>query len=207
MVIEFIRLHPTPRHNRIRCAYSNRFAKPHADCVYIILLQERICNGVEYITAVIVPIVHSKPESGIFNLVCQPSVTLQNLRNRIHVSLLHRPELNIPGINPCSGIRNIKYVLNFRIISRIIYKRNSGRTAFHVPSHALVPGLVIRAGSRVGTLGENQELFTVWIFVQPCRGRQKCLPVFNTVGEHPLSPCGKLRESLVFSRHSAPPIL
>ena len=122
---KLIRIHPAPRHNRIRCAYSNRFAKPHADCVYIILLKERICNDVEYVTAVIVPVIHSKPESGIFNLVCQPAITFQNLRNRIPVSLFHSPELNITGIYPCSGVRNIKYVTDFRIISRIIYERNS----------------------------------------------------------------------------------
>ena len=76
---KLVRIHPAPRHDRVGCADSNRFAEPRADCIYIILLKEGICNDVEYVPAVIVPIVHSKPESGIFNLVCQPSIASQDL--------------------------------------------------------------------------------------------------------------------------------
>ena len=170
---KFVRIHPAPRHNRIRCADSDRFAEPRTDCVYIILLKERICNDVEYVTAVVVPVIHSKPERGIFNLVCQPAVTFQNIGNSVFVPFLHRPEPDITGIFPCSGVRNIEYVLNFRVISRVVKQHNSGRTTLHIPSHALVPCLKIRTGGRVGTLGENQELFVVWVFVKPCRCCQK----------------------------------
>ena len=155
----------------------------------------------------IIPVIHSKPESGIFNLVGQPAVTFQSLRNRIRVSFFHSPELNITGIGARSGVRNIENIADFRVISRIVKQCNSGRTAPHVPSHAAIPRLVIRAGSRVGTLGVDHELLMVRIFVQPCRRCQKCLPAFSAVCEHPLSSDGKLRESLVFSRHSVPPIL
>ena len=187
MVIEFIRLHPAPRHNRVGCADSDGFAEPRADCVYIILLKERICNDVEHITAVIIPVIHSESERGIFNLVCQPAVTFQNIGNSVPVPFFHRPELNTKRIGACSGIRNVKYVTNFRITSRIVKQCDSGRTALHIPSHALVPRLKIRAGGRVGTLGKNQELFVVRIFVQSRRRYQKCLPVFSTVSEHPFS--------------------
>ena len=106
-----------------------------------------------------------------------------------------------------ADLGNIENITDFRIISRIIYECNSGRTTLDIPSHALVPSLKIRAGGRVGTLGENQELFMIRIFVQPCRGRQKCLPVFSAVCEKLFRPRSKLCESLVFSRHLCPPVL
>ena len=155
----------------------------------------------------IVPVIHRKPERGIFNLVCQPAVTFQNLRNRILVPFFHSPEPDITGIFPCSGVRNIENIADFLVTTCIVKQCNSGRTALNVPSNALVPCFKIRAGGRVGTLSVDHELFMVWIFVQPCRRCQKRLPVFGAVSEKFFCPRRKLRESLVFSRHLCPPIL
>ena len=68
MVKQLVRIHPAPGHNRVASADRRRFAEPRADCVYIILLEKRICNDVDYVALVVIPVLTSQSSGNLLDI-------------------------------------------------------------------------------------------------------------------------------------------
>ena len=71
MVVDFARIHPAPGYNRVASADRCRFAEPRAEGIYIILLEKRICNDVDYIALVVIPILHREIHCRLLDSVIQ----------------------------------------------------------------------------------------------------------------------------------------
>ena len=68
---------------------------------------------------------------------------------------------------------------------RVVDQGNPIAAAPYIAAHSPVPGVVIGAGSRAGSLGENQKLIRKRVFVKPCSSAEECGPIINVPDDFP----------------------
>lgn len=92
---------------------------------------------------------------------------LQHGRHRDGVSLLQLPQPGGAGALARDSIRHIEHIVYIGTVGGIVQQSDAPRTAPDVPSHPLVPHAVSGAGDRIRTLGKNQQLVGVGVFIEP----------------------------------------
>ena len=107
---------------------------------------------------------------------------------------------------PSSGIRNIKDIFQFRVITGGVNESDAGRASPYIPAHLLVPEFIVGAGGCLRPLGKNHKLLMVRVLVDPCHGSQKGCPLLLTACDFNRRMLCQLCVELQFRRHRHPPI-
>ena len=203
----FIRIQSAAAHQGIADADPRGAPKRSSDTEYIILRQERIRKDVENFALVVLPVFPRKTRSQLIKLhvqriVCiRPIIGFQHLRNRRNVLTAQFPEIQVSRMLARTGVRNVKHISQFRSIPACVNERNALRTAADVPTHGIVPDVVLRASRGIRPLRENHHLFAIRVLVKPRSGGQKRLPPLQTAGQLPLRLLGHLPVFLQFACH------
>ena len=129
----------------------------------------------------VIPVFVCQFAGKISKLLCQSIFTgniislFDHGLNRCNMALFHRPEERTTGVLTLTGIRNIKHITKSHTITAVIQKCNAGRTSTHIATHTLIPQFIICTGRCIRTLGIDQQLLMVGIFVQTgCSCQERC---------------------------------
>lgn len=184
MLKVFVRLKVAARHERVGNADNGGVSESHSDVEIIIFLQKGIVNDVENIPLMVVPVFVSELCGNALKLEGKAIragniiVALQHGGHAVKMLLLQFPKVTAAGKLPAAGVGHIEHIFQTRFIRADIYKGDASRAAPHIAPHTLIPKIILRTGSSVGTLGVNHYLFIIGVFVQPRGGSQKRFPVF-----------------------------
>ncbi|MDD3228239.1 MAG: hypothetical protein PHE09_03380 [Oscillospiraceae bacterium] len=177
-----LRLHATAGHEGIGDADGGGVSELHSDIKLIITVQKGIVNDVENIVLVVVPVFIRKLRRDTLHLFGKAVlaghtvIALQHCAYRVIVFRLQLPQIEVSGLLPASGVRNIKHIAQAGVVSVGVYKGNAGAAAPDIAPHALVPKVVFRTGGGLRALGVNHELLVVRVLVEPRGGGQKGCP-------------------------------
>ena len=129
----------------------------------------------------VIPVFVGQLACKISKLLCQSTFSgniislFDHGLNRCNVALFHRPKERPTGVLTLTGIRNIKHITKSHTITAVIQKSNAGRTSAHIATHTLIPQFIICTSCCIGTLGIDQQLLMVGIFVQTgCSCQERC---------------------------------
>ncbi|MBR4960090.1 MAG: hypothetical protein IKY52_04260 [Clostridia bacterium] len=162
--------HAAPYHEGVCRADRDRFPESYSDGIISILLQERIVNDADDVTAVVVPEFFGKIDCDFFKYfgeryVCHTVILIERIEYRIQVFLFHPPQVHRTGVLPGSGIGKVIDIFQFRGIGFIINQRNPFCPPADIPAHGFAPCIIIRTGGGIRPLGVDHELFVVGVFV------------------------------------------
>ena len=99
------------------------------------------------------------------------------------------------------GVGDVEDVAQAGRVAGDVDEGNAAAAVPDIAAHAPVPDAVLRAGRRVGPLGEDHELFAVRVFIEPRGGAQKRRVLLVAAGDLLRRPVGKLRIRLYCCRH------
>ena len=148
----------------------------HAFVIVMIPLQIRSVNDAEDVLLVGKEIFCDFDGGNLLQLLCDAAIIgngklfLQSGGNCLLMLRVVFPEIGASGAFGAAGICHIEYILEFGIVSRIVNEGDALCSPANVTPHSLVPQFVVRAGSGVGPLGIDHELFMVGVFVNPGGG-------------------------------------
>ncbi len=156
--------------------------------VLIIFLQEGTVNDTEDVLAVIVPIALNQVSGNSLQLegktgpAGRAEAFLQGCGDVFLMLRLIFPKKRAAGIGPAACVGNVEYIFDARIIPGTVQKRDPLGTAPHKAVHGVIPDLVARAGSRLRSLREDQELLIIGVLIQSGRCFKKCRPSLEAFG-------------------------
>jgi len=77
------------------------------------------------------------------------------------------PEIGCPGILSATGVGHVEDVFQPGIVASGINEGDALAAPANIPAHLIVPKVIVRTGSCVRPLGEDQELLVVGVLVEP----------------------------------------
>lgn len=179
----------------------------------IVLFQKGTVNDAEDVAPVIQPVIFRKPACKVSQLLHQVSLRRYPvpLLDHIHyppcIVRLHHPKVRAAGLLPFPGIGYIKYIAKPRAVPGIIHQGNSPGAALYIPSHTLIPQVILCTRRRIRTLGIDHQLFMIGIFIKArCRSK-KCRPFLPAFCNLDRCLVGHLCIHFCFACHNSPPFL
>ena len=101
-------------------------------------------------------------------------------------------------------VRNVEHIAQLCPWAGIVQKRNAFCATVYPAVHFLVPDFQLCTGSRVRTLGMDQQSVLERIAVQPCRHIQIVHPVFRRIAYPPRVLLGKFPNIVKFCQPFPP---
>ena len=77
---------------------------------------------------------------------------------------------------------NVEDESELGIVARVVYERDALGASANIPSHAVIPQGILRAGRRLRALGVDVDLFMERVLIQSGGIVQKCSPPFQWCG-------------------------
>ena len=195
-----IHIEATSRLQSVADADGSRSAKGHPNVDFIVLLQEGTVNDAEYILLMILPVCACLTLGDLSQLKMQTVNSrdiiflFQHSSDGRFIALIDLPQEGIEGSTPCTGVGYIEHIAQGELPSVIVQQGDALGTAPYIAVHGAVPQIVLGASSGVGSLGMNQQLVAVLVFVQPGHRGQIGSPASVVAGD---LPCGVLRQLYV----------
>ncbi|MBQ7299813.1 MAG: hypothetical protein IJW77_08235 [Clostridia bacterium] len=178
------RLQSASGHQNIGGTYHRRIAKGNTDVEIIILLKERICNDVEYVALVIVPVfIHQLCRDNL--QLFGKSLFTGDLKATFQCRCYNRfmflsvfPKKRAARVLAATGVGYIEYIFQFWTVAVRVDQCDTLGAAPDISVQRLaVPEVIRSAGGRIRTLGEDHKLLMVGVLIQPCGGIQKSRPL------------------------------
>jgi len=145
MLKVLLRIKSAARHECVGDAGSGGLSERRPNVKFIVLLKERSVNDTEDVTLVLLPVVRCRFLCDVLNLMRKPLfrrnaiARCQSLRNRLLIPLIHLPQVRIARRCAPAGVLYIKHIADAHLTARYRKKRDSLRTALHIPVHRIVP--------------------------------------------------------------------
>ena len=200
------RLQAAPGHEHVGDAHAGRLPERSSHVVFIIPLQKRTVNDVEDVALVFLPVLGRQAVSDSIELLneqwlIRAILIFQHGGHVVHVAIFHTPDVRAAGIRPAACVGYVEHIADAGRIPAGVNQGNAFGAAPHIPAHGVRPQPVLRAGRRVGPLGEDHELFRVRIFVNPRRRGQEGSPLLIAAAQSLCRVLGHLRVSQCFVGH------
>ena len=205
-VKEAFRFQSTTGHQGIGDADGGSCLELHLDVIIIVLLQERTVNDVEEVPPMIFPICPSQLSGHIDDLlgkiVSRCSIAaLQHGGDRSLVLFLQLPQPGGAGMLTGSSVRNVEHIAQPWAVARIVHQSDTLGPAPHIPSHLVIPKVILGTGGGVRPLGIDHHLILERVLVKAgSRGKKPC-PLLPAIGEFGCYLFGHLRIHFRFGRH------
>lgn len=169
---------------------------------FIVSLQKRTVNDVEDLLLAVHPASARELRRDGAQLPLQPLAcghvvaVFQRKRNRLRVFLRKFPEVQAARLRKLAGVRHVKDVAQPGRVPGGIQQRNALRAPAHIAAHGVCPDLVTRAGRGLRTLGKDEKLFVIGVFVQAGGGLKIRHPRRVTAGNAPGRILRKLHKAV-----------
>lgn len=179
------RLQTAAGHEGVGDADGRGVSESGSDVELIIRFEVGIRNDVEYVPLMLRPVFSGEPRRDLLQLVRQAArggniiSAFQSGPDRLPMLVPVLPQIDRAGIGSRAGIRHVKDVFQARRHAAGVDEGDALGIPPHIAAHRVVPELILRAGRRVGSLGEDQELLIVGVFVEPRGGVQKRKPALE----------------------------
>ncbi|MFR8790106.1 hypothetical protein [Gallintestinimicrobium sp.] len=175
------RIQPTARHQGIGDTDGGGGLKLDFDVVIIVLRQERTVNDIAEVSLMIVPILTRQLSGYISELLGEivtdnTVVALQHGQYRPDVLFFQLPQPGGAGMFTGAGIGNIEHIAQPGPVAGIVHQGDTLGATAHIPSHFVIPQVVLGAGGGVRALGVNHHLFMERIFVEAGGSSKKGRP-------------------------------